>query len=218
MKIKANLIVFDLDGTLADSLTDLTAAANFACHNLGLPEHPASAIQQMIGGGEKTFVQRFIGKERQELFEEAFRLYLEYYSRHCGDHTRLYPEVKETLAALSAKRLAVLSNKMERFCRKVVEALGVAAFFEAVKGGDSYGVLKPEPDGLAALIEELRERPERTLMVGDKPADIITGRGAGAHTLAVTYGYGEVEALRAAAPEAIIDAFPRLTGYLDLTP
>jgi phosphoglycolate phosphatase len=218
MKIKANLIVFDLDGTLADSLPDLTAAANFACRKLGLPEHPASAVQQMIGGGEKTFVRRFIGQENQELFEEAFRLYLEHYSRHCGDHTRLYPEVKKTLAALSSKRLAVLSNKMERLSRKVVEALGVAAFFEAVKGGDSYGVLKPEPDGLASLIKELGEGPERTLMVGDKPADIITGRGAGAHTLAVTYGYGDVEALRAAAPEAMIDAFPQLTGYLELTP
>ncbi len=214
MKFTADLIVFDLDGTLADSLPDLTAAANFVCRTLGLPEHPANAIKQMIGGGERTFVRRFIGQEHRELFDEAFRLYLEHYSRHCADHTSLYPGVKETLAVLSAKRLAVLSNKMERHTRKVVEALGIAHFFEAVKGGDSYGVLKPEPDGLAALIKELGERPERTLMVGDKPGDIISGRGVGAHTLAVTYGYGEVEALRAAAPEAIIDAFPQLAEYL----
>lgn len=214
MKIKAHLIVFDLDGTLADSLPDLAAAANYTCRTLGLPEHSASAVQQMIGGGEKTFVQRFIGADHQGLFEAALHLYLDYYSRHCGDHTRLYPGVRETLAALSSKRLAVLSNKMERLSRQVVEVLGIASFFEAVKGGDSYAALKPAPMGLAALIAELGETPARTLMVGDKPADILTGRGAGAHTLAVTYGYGEFKSLQAASPDIIIDAFPQLREYL----
>ncbi len=214
IKIPADLIVFDLDGTLADSLPDLANAANYACRKLGLPEHPVKAIQQMIGGGEKTFVRRFLGEENQGHFEEALGLYLEHYSRHCGDHTRLYPGVKETLAALPAKRLAVLSNKMERLSRQVVEVMGIASFFAAIKGGDSYGALKPSPEGLAALIKELRGEPGRTLMVGDKPADVLTGREAGAHTLAVTYGYGELESLHAASPEAMIDSFSRLKDFI----
>jgi len=214
MKFKAHLIVFDLDGTLADSLPDLAAAANFACRTLGLPEHSSDAVQQMIGGGEKTFVRRFIGEDHQHVFDEALRLYLEYYSQHCGDMTRLYPGVKETLAVVSGKRLAVLSNKMERLTRQVVEVLGIASFFAAIKGGDSYGALKPAPEGLTSLIKELGESPESTLMVGDKPADILTARGAGAHTLAVTYGYGELEALGAAAPEVMIDSFSRLKDFI----
>jgi phosphoglycolate phosphatase len=214
MKFNEHPIVFDLDGTLADSLPDLTAAANFACRTLGLPEHPPAAVQQMIGGGEKTFVRRFIGEDHQHVFDEALRLYLEHYSQHCGDMTRLYPGVKETLAMLSGKRLAVLSNKMERLTRQVVEVLGIASFFAAVKGGDSYGALKPAPEGLASLIKELGESPGRTLMVGDKPADILTGRGAGAHTLAVTYGYGELEALSGATPEVMIDAFSWLKDFI----
>lgn len=214
MKFKAHLIVFDLDGTLADSLPDLAAAANFACRTLGLPEHSSDAIQQMIGGGEKTFVRRFIGEDHQHVFDEALRLYLEYYSQHCGDMTRLYPGVKETLAVVSGKRLAVLSNKMERLTRQVVEVLGIASFFAAIKGGDSYGALKPAPEGLTSLIKELGESPESTLMVGDKPADILTARGAGAHTLAVTYGYGELEALSGAAPEVMIDSFSRLKDFI----
>jgi phosphoglycolate phosphatase len=214
MKFNAHLIVFDLDGTLADSLPDLTAAANFACRTLGLPEHPPATVQQMIGGGEKTFVRRFIGEDHQHVFDEALRLYLEHYSQHCGDMTRLYPGVKETLAMLSGKRLAVLSNKMERLTRQVVEVLGIASFFAAVKGGDSYGALKPAPEGLASLIKELGKSPGRTLMVGDKPADILTGRGAGAHTLAVTYGYGELEALSGATPEVMIDAFSWLKDFI----
>jgi phosphoglycolate phosphatase len=215
--IPADLIVFDLDGTLVDSLADLAAAANHACRALGLPEHPAAAIQQMIGGGEKTFVRRFIGEEHQDLFEEALGLYLSHYAAHCGDHTRPYPGVKETLATLAAaKRLAVLSNKMERLSRRVVQLMGLAPFFAAVKGGDSYGALKPAPAGLAALIKELGAYPEYTLMVGDKPADILTGRSAGARTLAVTYGYSDAASLQAAGPEAMIGAFPQIQDVLGL--
>ncbi len=215
MKIKADLIVFDLDGTLADSLPDLTDAANYACRSLGLPEHSPQEIQQMIGGGEKTFVRRFLGEENQGHFDQAFNLYLEYYSRHCGDKTRLYDGVKETLANLTGKRLAVLSNKMERLSRLLLEALGLASFFEAIRGGDSYDALKPSPQGLASLIQELGGQPRHSLMVGDKPADILTGRGAGAHTLAVTYGYGAIEDLQAAAPEVLISSFPELLDFID---
>ncbi len=215
MKIKADLIVFDLDGTLADSLPDLTDAANYACRSLGLPEHSPQEIQQMIGGGEKTFVRRFLGEENQGHFDRAFNLYLEYYSRHCGDKTRLYDGVKETLANLTGKRLAVLSNKMERLSRLLLEALGLASFFEAIRGGDSYDALKPSPQGLASLIQELGGQPQQSLMVGDKPADILTGRGAGAHTLAVTYGYGAIEDLQAAAPEVLISSFPELLDFID---
>lgn len=151
MKFNAHLIVFDLDGTLADSLPDLTAAANFACRTLGLPEHPPATVQQMIGGGEKTFVRRFIGEDHQHLFDEALRLYLEHYSQHCGDMTRLYPGVKETLAMLSGKRLAVLSNKMERLTRQVVEVLGIASFFAAVKGGTAMAPSSRRRRGWPAL-------------------------------------------------------------------
>jgi phosphoglycolate phosphatase len=216
-KISADLIVFDLDGTLVDSLPDLAAAANHACRALGLPEHPAAVIRQMIGGGEKTFVRRFIGEEHQDLFEEALGLYLAHYTDHCSDRTRPYPGVKETLAALAAvKRLAVLSNKMERLSRRVVQLMGLEPLFAAVKGGDSYGVLKPGPQGLAALIKELGAAPERTLMVGDKPADILAGQSAGARTLAVTYGYGEAASLLAAGPDALVGAFPLIQDVLDL--
>ena len=214
MKIKVDLIIFDLDGTLAATVPDIAQAANHACRRLGLPEHSEAAIQQMIGGGEKNFILRLIGKEHEQQFGEALALYLDYYSRRLVDKTRLYPGVKETLAALSGKRLAVLSNKMERLTRGIVERLDIASFFAAVKGGDSYGSLKPSPEGLAALIKELKGSPDGTLMVGDKPADVLTGRGAGAHTVAVTYGYGELGALKAVAPEAMIDSLADLKDCL----
>jgi len=210
------LIVFDLDGTLVDSLPDLSAAANFALRRLGLSEHPLKAHRRMIGQGEKNFVRRFLGDEHQHLYDQALALYLEHYSQNLGRQSRLYPGVAETLARLSSLKMAVLSNKREDLSQGVIEAMGLRGFFQAVRGGDSYGALKPNPEGLGALITELGEKPSRTLMVGDKPADILAGRGAGARTAAITSGYGDSEALAAAAPDYLLDDFPRLLGLLGL--
>lgn len=121
-----DLIVFDLDGTLVDSLPDLAAAANSALRRLGLPEHPLEAHQKMIGGGEKNYVRRFLGPDHQHLFDQALSYYLEHYSQHLGDRTRQYAGVTETLTRLSPRKMAVLSNKREDLSRQVVQVMGIA--------------------------------------------------------------------------------------------
>lgn len=209
-----DLIVFDLDGTLADSLPDLANAANYACRSLGLPEHPAAAIKGMIGGGERKFVERFLGPGQERLLEEGLRLYLDYYSRHCGDLTRIYPEVKETLTRLAGKKLAVLSNKLQRLTEKVLQITGIFPFFTAVRGGGRELPLKPSPEPLLALIKELQGEPGRTLMVGDKTVDVLAGKGAGTLTLGVTYGYGDPSALEAAAPDFLVAHFAAIAGII----
>ncbi len=209
-----DLIVFDLDGTLADSLPDLTNAANYACRSLGLPEHPAEAVKGMIGGGERKFVERFLGPGKEGLLEEGLKLYLDYYSSHCGDLTRIYPGVKETLPLLAGKKLAVLSNKLQRLTEKVLRTLGLFPFFAAVRGGGRGLPLKPAPEPLLDLMQELQTEPGHTLMVGDKTADVSAGRGAGALTLGVTYGYGDPEVLKAAAPDFLVDDFAAIPGIL----
>lgn len=209
-----NLIVFDLDGTLVDSLPDLAVAANAALRRLGLPEHPLKAHQKMIGGGEKTYVRRLLGSDHQHLFDQALNLYLEQYSQHLGDKTRQYPGVQETLTRLFPLKMAVLSNKREDLSLQVLQVMGLASVFQEVRGGDSYGLLKPSPEGLSALIKELGGEPARTLMVGDKPEDILAGRGAGVYTAAVTYGYGDLEAIVAAAPENLLSSFSQLADLL----
>ena len=209
-----DLMVFDLDGTLVDSLPDLAAAANAALRRLGLPEHPVEAHRKMIGQGEKTFVRRFLGPEHEHLFHQALTLYLEHYSQHLGDFTSVYPGVVETLDRLSHLKMAVLSNKREDLSQQVVQVMGLAGFFNTVRGGDCYSVLKPSGEGLQALIKELGGEPARTLMVGDKPEDILAGRGAGARTAAVTYGYGEAEAITASAPEYVLSDFRHLIALV----
>ena len=213
-KISVDLIVFDLDGTLADTLPDLTAAANFACRRLGLPEQPPEAIRRMIGGGERKLIERLVGPAHQDRVDACLELYLDHYTRHNGELSRLYPGVAETLALVSGKKLAVLSNKLQRLTQQALEALEVAKFFTAIRGGGAGLPLKPAPDPLLALIADLEVGPNRTLMVGDKPADILTGREAGARTAAVTYGYGDLDSLTAASPDFLLHHLSQLPDLL----
>jgi phosphoglycolate phosphatase len=213
-KIAVDLIVFDLDGTLADTLPDLTAAANFACRRLGLPEHSPAAIRGMIGGGERKHNERLVGPAHQDRVEECLQLYLDHYTRHNGELTRLYPGVPETLALLSGKKLAVLSNKLQRLTRQTLEAMDLARFFAAIRGGGAGLPLKPEPAALLSLAAGLGVAPARSLMVGDKIADIRSGHEAGAFTAAVTYGYGDLDALIAASPDFILAQFSQVPGIL----
>jgi phosphoglycolate phosphatase len=212
--IAVDLIVFDLDGTLADTLPDLTAAANFALRRLGRPEHTAAAIRGMIGGGERKLMERLLGPDYREQVEECLTLYLEHYTRHNGELTRLYPGVPETLARLSGKKLAVLSNKLQRLTQQALEAVDIARFFTAIRGGGVGLPLKPAPEPLMALTADLGVEPARSLMVGDKTADITTGREAGAFTAAVTYGYGDQDALAAASPDFLLAEFSQLPDIL----
>jgi phosphoglycolate phosphatase len=213
-KIDVDLIVFDLDGTLADTLPDLTVAANFACRRLGLPEHSPEAVRGMIGGGERKLIQRLVGPDHQDRVEECLQLYLDYYTRHNGELTRLYPGVVTTLERLVGKRLAVLSNKLQRLTRQTLEVIGIARFFVAVRGGGGGIPLKPAPGQLLALTADMAVKPDRTLMVGDKPADVQAGRDAGAITAAVTYGYGDPDALTAASPDFLLQRFSQLPYIL----
>jgi phosphoglycolate phosphatase len=213
-KIAVDLIIFDLDGTLADTLPDLTAAANFACRSLGLPEHSPEAVRGMIGGGERKLIERTVGPAHQDRVEECLQLYLDHYTRHNGELTRLYPGVAETLALLSGKKLAVLSNKLQRLTQQTLEAMDIARFFAAIRGGGTGLPLKPEPDALLSLTADLGVGPSRSLMVGDKIADIKAGQEAGAFTAAVTYGYGDLDALTAASPNFLLGQFSQLPGIL----
>ena len=213
-KIAVDLIIFDLDGTLADTLPDLTAAANFALHRLGLPEHSPEAVRGMIGGGERKLMERLLGPAHQDRVEECLELYLDHYTRHNGELTHLYPGVPETLALVSGKRLAVLSNKLQRLTQQTLEAVDLARFFTAIRGGGEGFPLKPAPDPLLALAADLGVGPSRSLMVGDKIADIKAGREAGAFTAAVTYGYGDLDALTAASPDFLLARISQLPDLL----
>ncbi len=196
-------IVFDLDGTLVDSLLDLTAAVNHVRRVLGLAELPAQTVRGYVGEGARLLVQRALGALHRHRVDEGLQLFLEFYGQHLLDHTRPYPGIVDMLSALSARPLAappalsVLSNKPAAMSRAIVDGLGLSSHFRAVLGGDSLPTRKPDPGGLAYLQALTRTAVDRMLVVGDSLIDVRTARAAGCAFCGVAWGFGAA-ALRAA--------------------
>jgi phosphoglycolate phosphatase len=201
------LVVFDLDGTLVDSVADLASAVNAALHQLapGTPPLPLPRIRGFIGDGARLLVARSV--------EAALPVLLDAYRQRLLDTTQLYPGVRETLERLRELRLAVLTNKPGDMSRTILTGLGVADCFFRILGGGDVPQHKPDPAGLAALMREASAAPEQTVVVGDSAVDVRTGRALGTRTVGVTYGFAP-ESLLAEPPDALVDDMLRLLDLL----
>lgn len=224
------LIVFDLDGTLIDSRQDLCNSVNATLENFSLSPLPDEVIAGFIGDGAAMLIRRALtipgelpGGEAaltDAFFQQAFSFFLDYYRAHKLDYTRLYPGVLESLAALRTtpdggeRRMAVLTNKPVGPAQAICEGLGIASYFFAIYGGDSFSTKKPDPLGLTTLISEADCTAQETLMVGDSDVDIKTARNAGAWTLGCSFGLAP-ETLALAQPDAIADHASAWVAALD---
>jgi phosphoglycolate phosphatase len=211
----AFLYIFDLDGTLVDSLDDLTASVNVMRREFGLPSLDRQAVRGMVGQGARNLVERALPGRCKEEIDSALALFLAHNEAHLYDSTRLYPEVHGTLAALAGQGhiLALLSNKNEGLCRKLLEHFGIAGHFSVVLGGDSMTSRKPSPEPVLRIMEILGRSRRETVMVGDSINDIAAGRDAGVMTIGCSFGYGEPSELVDAT--FIIDSF---SGLLIIAP
>lgn len=192
---RVRAIVFDLDGTLVDSRLDLAEAVNRARGELGLEPLADEAIVGMVGAGARNLVRRALGGEPDEaLLDRALEHFYRHYDAVCLDRTRPYPGIDELIRALPADLpLAVLSNKPERFVRRIVEHLGWGARFEVVAGGDTWPTRKPEPHGLLDVARRLGVAPADVLLVGDSRIDAATAEAAGTGFLFVEWGFARAE-------------------------
>jgi phosphoglycolate phosphatase len=212
----ANLVVFDLDGTLVDSRRDLARSVNVllaACGAAPLPEH---AVGTMVGDGAPTLVARAFAAAKLQPPADALARFLAIYNDHLLDTTRPYPgmiQVLETLATRAS--LAVLTNKPLHATRQVLAGLDLARYFpdDCVIGGDGPFARKPDPAGLRHLIARSATTPAATTLVGDSAVDVLTARNAAARACVVSYGFGfesvKVDALTRAdlvvdMPEALL--------------
>ncbi len=208
MTIRA--IVFDLDGTLADTLDDIARAVNFALEAAGLPPRRPEEVASFLGHGVEQLVGRAIGRKGHPLFRRTLDEFVRFRRRKPAELCRLYPGVKETLEKLLPRPMAILSNGRMEMVRAVTEKLEIARFFKTMIAGDREEDRKPSPRPLLELSREFGVPPGQCLMVGDMPPDMLAGRAAGFQTCAVTYGYGRREELAEAGAETFIDAFGRL--------
>lgn len=204
------LIIFDLDGTLIDSLDDLTEAVNHMLSAFDRPHLVRKQVQRLVGQGARRLVEQALPGAGEYDIRKGLELFLAYNAAHIADQTFLYPGVAETLSILKERgvTMSLVSNKDETFCKTLLEVLGVADHFEAVYGADSFPARKPSPEPLLHVMRQFRRDAAETVMVGDSINDIAAGKAAGVRTIACTYGYGEHEALQDADWQ--IDSFHEL--------
>lgn len=199
-------IVFDLDGTLVDSLLDLSAAVNHVRRVFGLGELPPDTVSGYVGEGARRLVERALGAPHQHRLDDGLRLFMEFYGEHLLDHTRPYPGIVDMLSALATGQLtlSVLSNKPAAMSRAILDGLGLSAYFRTVLGGDSLPSRKPDPGGLEYLRALAQTATDRMLVVGDSLIDLRTAQAAGCAFCGVAWGFGHA-ALSAAGAQPIID-------------
>ncbi|HLB05489.1 MAG TPA: HAD-IA family hydrolase [Thermodesulfobacteriota bacterium] len=183
------LIIFDLDGTLVNSIADITNSLNYATEPYGFAPKTPEEVAALVGEGITKVIERVLGDERLLLRDEVVRRFLEFYSEHIIDNTSLYPGVRETLNRLNGFKKAIISNKREALSIKVLEGLDLLRFFDLVIGSDSTSEKKPSPVPVLHVLSTLGLGPEDAIMVGDSELDIEAGKRAGVKTVGVTYGY-----------------------------
>jgi phosphoglycolate phosphatase len=179
------LAVFDLDGTLVDSVDDLHASVNHALRSVGLPLRTRDEVRGFVGEGARVLLARAVAPH-VELLEPALAAWRVHYEAHCLDRTRLYPGIEGLLAG-AARTLAVHTNKPGAMARKILAGLGLLPRFAAVVGGDD-APRKPDPAGLLGIMERVGAAPAETVLVGDSRHDVETARAAGVAMVAVTWG------------------------------
>ena len=198
-----NTILFDLDGTLLDTLTDLTASVNYALSRVGLPARSRDEVRSFLGDGYKVLMEKACGGADSA---DALKYFTEYYAVHLEDNTAPYPGVTDALAALAAKgrKMAVVSNKgydaVQVLCGRFF-APHVTLYY----GVSDTLKKKPAPDMLLAAMRDLHSNAEDCVMVGDGEPDIAMARAAGIDIISVTWGFRTKEQLEKAGGTVFLD-------------
>ncbi|UTW02681.1 phosphoglycolate phosphatase [Amphritea atlantica] len=214
------LVLFDLDGTLLDSVPDLALAIDRMLAALALPLAGQSQVRNWVGNGAQMLVKRALAhsvassdnETESDLFDQAFALFLHHYDQCCAEQSRLYPGVQDLLSFLKDNRISMglVTNKPINFTESLLDEFDLRHFFAIVLGGDSLTEKKPHPMPLSYAMEQLDVSPLQTLMVGDSRSDIKAAQAAGCRVAAVTYGYNHGEPVSAYQPDLIVDNLAEL--------
>jgi len=210
MKTKPEYLIFDLDGTLVDSVADLTTSLNLLAEELGHPQLSTDYVRSIVGDGATKLIKRAYGIENYQR-EQLFR-FLEIYGQHLLDETRCYPGIKQLLNSYSAEKIALVTNKPHALTVQLLDGLGLSNHFKVVIGGDSYPEKKPHPLPVQKALELLGAAPTQAVMIGDHHTDLYSGRDAGTATCFCAYGLGNTDGLEpdfsVQTSEELLQLFP----------
>ncbi len=209
MKNTKKLIIFDLDGTVLNSVKDLMISANKIRELYNLKPFDKNAILNCIGDGVQVFVDKLFS-DVEKTPENALSEFTTYYKNHIADFTLPFEGMVELLRYLNCEKkiVGILSNKSENLTKKVLSLLKMSNLFKFIYGGDSFEQKKPSPVPVLKILKEFNIKPEDAVIVGDSPNDINAGKGAKISTVAVSYGYTDKEILIKNNPDYLID-FPQ---------
>ena len=218
------LLIFDFDGTLIDSVPDLADATNAMLTTLGKETYPIDSIRNWVGNGSRMLVERALvgkvevleGELTVEEADHAEQVFFEAYNNISGSKTVAYPDVDSGLKKLkdAGYILALVTNKPIRFVPKILQSFGWQDLFVEVLGGDSLSTKKPDPAPLLHVCEALNISPEQAVMIGDSRNDILAGQNANMDTLGLSYGYNYGQDIRELNPTEAFDDFAALVDYL----
>lgn len=212
-------LLFDLDGTLADTAADLCETLNVILELHGRERVSEARVRHLVGGGARLLLERGFretGEEAsEELLDQSFDEFLDYYERHIADHTKLWPGVRDQLDLLAERGtlMAVCTNKVEGLSRKLIGMLGIDHYFPVVIGGDTLPVKKPDPEHLLEAIRQLGGDKAHAVMVGDSEADVYAAKNAGIPSICVTFGYTQIPVAELGA-EVMIDHYDEFPAAL----
>ncbi len=214
------LLIFDLDGTLADTSRDIAESINYAVEPFGTGPYSIEETKAMVGSGITKLLNSLLPEnvvsddgKADAAFKKVSDRFLNHYSKHLLDYTTAYPNVKETLPLLGRYRKAVLSNKRESFSLDVLKGIGIHNYFEVINGSDSVTEKKPSPVPVLETMKHFKASKDEAVMIGDSNFDVEAGKAAGIKTVAVTYGFRSANMLKDA--DYIIDDMGDLPGILE---
>lgn len=210
-------VIFDLDGTLLDTIEDLKNAGNWICRKNGWPEHTTDEFKALVGHGMRNLVMQLMPEKRRSplMVTYMLTLYMERYGAHDTDNTRPYEGIPELLKKMKAAgiRMAVCSNKSDQFSRDLMQHF-FPDTFDVVRGKLEGVPVKPDPQGTLQVMELLGADPATTLFVGDSRVDIETGKNIGAATCGVSWGFRKRETLVEAGADTIADTVAELEAVI----
>jgi phosphoglycolate phosphatase len=211
------VVVFDLDGTIADTAPDLIEAANSALASEGLGPAPAAAIKSGVGYGARAMLRAGIealgGEPDAEQLRRLGDRLIAHYEENIAIKTQLFPGFGEAAASLRAvgAKLLLCTNKRQRLTFPLLSALGIGSLFDAIACGDTYPYHKPDPRHISDLVQAVGGELAASVMVGDSEVDAGAAHGAGIPFIAVSFGYSGVPLAQLGA-EAVMDHFGQLPG------
>lgn len=213
-KKEVDLIIFDFDGTLTDSIPEAINAVQDMLKELGLPHKTSKEIGKHVGFGEAPLIAGSIGTKEPKILDKAMNSYIKHYKQKRIYKILPYPHVKEFLEGHKNKTLAIISNKKDEFIRIILKNTNLLQYFKDIYGGDTSPCLKPDPCVIETIMDKYHAKQNKTLFVGDMTIDIETGKNAGVLTCAVTYGFDPKSKLELLKPDFMVDDILTLRKFI----